>query len=481
VSTPRPNILFLLSDQHSPRFAGFAGSHAIATPALDRLAAEGLVFDQAYCQNPVCAASRASLMTGTYSRDHGVYDNRHIFDDRLPTFPATLAASGYRTCVIGKTHFNGDQYHGYQERPYGDLLGQAHQPDPCRLPGRGESGLGGVVGAAGPSGIPLPQTQTEICVAEAAKWLQTHAHHSAADVAPFCLSVHFDKPHFPLCPPAAYFERHAGKVRLPDVPTYLPEHEVPFVRAAMRNNGEPDPRRLQRAAHERALAAYFGCIEWIDNAIGRVLATLEHLGLADNTLVIYSSDHGEMAGERGTWQKTVFFEASARVPMAMRWPQGITPGRRTDALVGLIDLYPTFCDLAGVPIPESCRGRSMRPLFAGERFDRNEIYSESVVLGEPEHAGCMLRTGNWKYCRYLDGAEELYALDVDRDEIVNLAAEDAFADLRAAFRQRVDAFWEPECQRTRYDTHPRATEHKHTYPFSNQFVLGDCTIIDARP
>lgn len=476
----RPNILFLLSDQHNASFTGQAGHPIVATPHLDQLAREGASFDRAYCQSPLSCPSRASLLTGRYCRELGIYDNQHILESNGVTFPRTLGAAGYRTCVIGKTHYNGEQFQGYQERPYGDLFGQAHQPDPRRLPGRGDAGLGGVLDAAGPSGIPLPLTQTEICVAESTKWLQTHVARRGGQ--PFCLSLHFDKPHFPICPPREYFERYAGRVTLPDLPPGYLEREVPFVRAAMRNYGICDPERQDRAAHERALAAYCGCIEWVDDAIGRVLATLDYLGLAENTLVIYSSDHGEMAGERGTWQKSLFYDASARVPLLLRWP-GLRAktGQRITAPVGLIDLFPTFCDLAGVPAPTECQGTSLLPLLRGEAITRDAIFSESVVIREPAQAGCMIRTDRWKFNLYLDGAEELYDLAADPGEWSNLAAVPAHRAVRDELRQRVLAFWEPEKQLARYAAHPRMSRQKHFYEFSNQFVLGDGAVIDARP
>ncbi len=478
--TSRPNILFLLSDQHSPLVGGYAGDTVVATPQLDRLARSGLQFTRAYCQNPLCAPSRASLLTGRYCRSIGVYDNQHILDANSVTFPRILSGAGYRTAVIGKTHLNGDQYQGYDERPYGDFLGQAHQPDPRRLPGRGDSGLGGVVAAAGPSGIPLALTQTEICVAEAAKWLQTHVALETAQ--PFCLSVHFDKPHFPLCPPASYFEKYAGRVTLPEVPAGQSEREVSFVRAAFRNNGEPDPSRTQCTAHERALAAYYGCVEWVDDAVGRVLAVLDYLGLAENTLVIYSSDHGEMAGHRGAWQKTVFFEPSARVPLLMRWPGVIAAGRTVDDPVGLIDLFPTFCELAGVAIPPECEGVSLAALLrAGAPLGRDAIFCESVVLREPEHAGAMIRTARWKYACYLDGGEELYDLAADPAELRNLAVEPTTRATCDVLHTRLIEFWRPEQQLERYRAHPRVPQQKHFYPYSNQFLLDDGRMVDARP
>ncbi len=477
---PRPNILFILSDQHHAGFTGHAGHPVVRTPHLDRLAREGTMFRHAYCQSPLCCPSRASLLTGRYCRDLGIYDNQHILESNGVTFPRVLGAAGYRTCVIGKTHYNGEQFQGYQERPYGDLFGQAHQPDPRRLPERGAAGLGGVFEAAGPSGIPLPLTQTEICVAESAKWLQTHL--ASRGGQPFCLSVHFDKPHFPICPPPEYFKRYEGRLRLPDLPPGFLDREVPFVRAAMKNWGISDPDRKDRAAHERALAAYCGCIEWMDDAIGRVLAALDYLGLAENTLVIYSSDHGEMAGERGTWQKSVFYDASARVPLLMRLPGATgSAGRRVDTPVGLIDLFPTFCELAGTATPEGCGGTSLLPLLRGEAVARDAIFSESVIIHEPGQAGCMIRTGRWKYNAYLDGAEELYDLEADPGEWTNLATVPAHRAVRDDLRQRVLAFWQPEQQLARYHARPRMERQKHFYEFSNQFVLGDGSIVDARP
>ncbi|MCL5269448.1 MAG: sulfatase-like hydrolase/transferase, partial [bacterium] len=396
-----PNILFILSDQHNASLLGCASHPLVRTPHLDHLAADGVQFDQAYCQNPLCVPSRASLITGRYSRSLGIYENTDIQQPNDVTFPRVLAEAGYRTCIIGKTHFNGEQFHGYQERPYGDFYGQGHQPDPRRTPAAGAAGLGGLLGNAGPTGIPLPLTQTEICVAEAAKWLQTHVDLRPAQ--PFCLSLHFDKPHFPVRCPAQYFAHYDGRVRPPDVPPDYAARAVPFVRRAMETFG------FKGEDGARYLAAYFGCIEWVDDAIGRVLAVLDYLGLADDTLVIYTSDHGDLCGEKGAWNKTLFFDSSARVPLLCRWPGKIPAGHRLGDLVGLIDLFPTLCDAAGVPAPATCEGLSLLPLLRGTGpLPRARIFSESAFLLAPTECGCMVRRDRWKYCLYLDGAEELY-------------------------------------------------------------------------
>ncbi len=470
----RPNILFLFSDQHNPSVLGHTGNQVINTPTLDQFSSQGVTFENAYCQNPLCVPSRASLITGRYSRNIGIYENQHILEPNCVTFPRVLSGGGYRTCVIGKTHFNGEQYHGYQARPYGDLYGQAHQPDPRRTPDSGASGLGGLVGNAGPSGIPLPMTQTEICVSESAKWLQTHIDLHADQ--PFCLSVHFDKPHFPVRPPAEYFSKYDGRINPPEVPEGYYNRAVPFVRMSMNRFASQDEDCA------RYLAAYYGCVEWVDNAIGRLLQVLDYLELSENTVVVYASDHGDLCGEKGAWNKTLFLDASAKVPLQIRYPGKFPAGLRITAPVGLIDLFPTFCDLAQMSVPEECDGQSLMPLLSQTgTFEREEIYCESAFLGSPQDAGCMIRKDQWKYCYYRDGHEELYNLAEDPGEWNNLASHETHRTVQEALRERVITFWSPEEYEERLLNTPRINHQKHFYEFSNQFVLGSGTVANARP
>lgn len=474
----KPNILFILSDQHSPHVIGCGGNNIVNTPNLDKLASEGLYFNNLYCQNPLCVPSRASLITGRYSKNTGIYDNMHIMQANITTLPRTLSANGYRTCLIGKSHFNGEQYHGYQQRPYGDLYGQGHQPDPERLPEFGINGLGDVLENSGPSEIPIELTQTEICVSEACKWLQIHK--SAHESQPFMLSVHFDKPHFPIKPPKKYFDKYHGKLKLSDVPDGYLEQTVPFIKKAIANNETGHHYGRDYDIQLRALEAYYGCVEWVDDAVGRIIGTLDYLGFKEDTIVIYSSDHGEMGGEHGTWQKTLFFEASARVPLIMRWPGKIEDGTSTEEIAGLVDMFPTICDAADIDIPEVCEGISLlEHITEKEPLDRDGIFCESAVLRSTENAGCMLRSGQWKYCYYLDGSEELYNLENDPGELKNVIKE--HEDTAGKLRNRTVEFWKPEEYIERLQATPIMSKEKHFYAYSNQFVTGDGTILDARP
>ncbi|MCL2832627.1 MAG: sulfatase-like hydrolase/transferase [Treponema sp.] len=485
----KPNFLLLFSDQHNYSYMGCAGHPFVQTPSLDKLAAEGVRFPNAYCQNPLCVPSRANLMTGNYCRNNGIYDNRHCLQSNGVTLPKILGTAGYRTCVIGKTHFNGEQWQGFQQRPYGDLYGQGHQQDPFRDPQhKGKiSGNRDIVADSGPSGIPLPMTQTELCVAEASKWLQVHA--GKEPEIPFFLSVNFEKPHFPINPPKNYFDHYKDKVSIQkDLEDYLEKSAVPFVKNAARNNGVIN-HRYHHDLILKTLAAYCGCVEWVDNAVGRIVDVLDYLGLKDDTVVIYTTDHGEMAYERGFWQKTVFFDSSARIPFIFRCPSRFSPGRTQADLAGIIDLLPTMCDLAGIKLEPEYDGVSINAdgvsladaLVGGRPLDRRDLFCESTVLKEPEHSGCMLRTGKWKYNHYLDNGDELYDMEADTRELNNLVNDPAHASISKDLRSRVISFWEPEKQLDRYNKTPMMSNEKHFNFYANQFMLGDGFVVDARP
>jgi choline-sulfatase len=478
----KPNILFFLSDQHSHRFTGWSRFNEVDTPNLQKLAREGVNFTNTYCQNPLCVPSRCSLLTGKYSKDLGIYENRHILESNTTTIPRVLGEAGYRTCLIGKAHFNGEQFHGYQQRPYGDLYGQAHQPEAVRSDDiSGDSGLGDILGNSGATDIPLPLTQTEICVSEAVKWLQCHA--DTATGQPFFLSVNFDKPHFPMRAPRHLFEKYEGKVKLPEYPqNYLADSAVPFVKAAVEINGRSQDHHGDQAVYKRALAAYCACVEWVDDAVGRILHALAYLGLADDTLVIYSSDHGEMAGEKGAWQKTLFFDQSAKVPLIIKWPGQYRRNVQVDDITGSIDLFPTLCAAADVKIPDTCSGADLTPLLKGSgRIERDAIFSESAALKHPEHAGCMIRTPQYKYALYLDGHNELYDMENDPGEWHNLSGRAEYRETEEILAARVRDFWHPEDQIDRYNRCPAMKNEKHFYLYSNQFISSDGRVINARP
>lgn len=482
----RPSVLLIMADQHQASALGSAGHAVVKTPNLDALSDSGIRFTNAYCNNPLCVPSRSILLTGKHSRSLGIYDNKHILEPNSPTLPRILGRAGYQTCLIGKMHFNGEQFQGFQQRPYGDMFGQGHQPDPRRSEELGVNGLGdNLLEHVGPSGIPLALTNTEICVAEAAKWMSVYA--AEGQESPFFLCVSFEKPHFPLAPPGKYLERYRSELSTWEGPSDLQSEPVPFIREQLRVNDSGKYYGVRPDLHRAALAAYYGCVEWVDDAVGRLLAVVSYLGLGDSTAVIYTSDHGEMGTGHGLWQKTVFFEDSVKVPLIAAWPGEWAPGRTTGNLVSLVDILPTLCELCGVESPEGSEGKSLLPVLQGGILEAGgPVFAESVVLGSPEHAGCMMRIGRWKYCYYLDGTEELYDLDADPRECENLALTGGGGTghgpgLLEEVREEVVRWWDPAKQLERYWRTPMAEREKHFYPASNQFLTDSGRIIDSMP
>jgi choline-sulfatase len=332
-----------------------------------------------------------------------------------------------------------------------------------------------MIHSAGACGIPLPLTQTEICVSETTKWLQEHV--ALHREQPFLLSVNFDKPHFPFKAPVKYLRHYQDQTTPFECSDEYIANSVPFVRRAAETFGCGWGKDDQT----KALEGYCACIEWVDDAIGRILDSLEYLGLREDTVIVYASDHGELAGQYGSWNKTLFFDASSKVPLIFNWPGRIPVGQR-DHLTGLIDLFPTFCDLADVESPDDCDGESLTSSFSGESdMCQRMIFSESAFLGAPAHAGCMIRKDNWKYNYYLDGAEELYDMENDSLEVRNVAGDKKLANIKRELKKILVQFWMPECHSQRISHTNKAMRHKHCYEFSNQFVSKDGTMFDARP
>jgi len=479
-----PNILFIFSDQHSPRFTGYEGHPWIETPNLDALAARGTRFTNAYCQNPICVPSRYSMLSGLFSRDICIYNNSSVPRRDLPSFARHLSEHRYRTCLLGKAHFTGsDQFRGYEERPYGDLVGLGHQADPYRgarpdlegVNGVGHHPGGGCFKLAGPSGIPELQIAENVINHEAVKWLQVHR--ETRRDQPFLLSVHYPRPHFPFVPPRRWSDRYDGRVHCPlstredfsDRPKYhLASWEIYQGYGATQED------------LDRGLAGYAGNVSFVDECIGRLLDSVEHLGFAHDTVAIYSADHGEMAGAHGLWHKQLFYEESARVPLIFAGAGVETGGVRSD-LVGLIDIFPTLCDLASAPIPDHCTGVSLKALLAGSvELDERTMFSEINWQPGRLPAGCMLRRGRWKYIWYTDEGEELYDLEADPHEDENVIHRPDLAHLHERLRRDLRSFWKPEELEKRIASVGR-WRSKGAHPVAMQWCLPDGSWVDAWP
>ncbi len=404
----RPNLLLILTDQQGHTAWSRCGNPYLKTPAMDRLAARGTTFSEAYCTYPVCSPSRSSIFTGRMPHETGVEVNGRSIVEGMPTMGAVFSGAGYKTVYAGKWHL----------------------PKPFD----GMTGFEKLVG-----GSALGRDMDEPVARECAKWLR-----GPAAKQPFLMVASFMNPH-DVCD---WIRQHPGTRHHSDVSKYPPapgnmalDPEEPECMQYHRREGYDQMSRGIGVAAEwrrddvrQYLHDYYRMVEEVDGHIGKVLQALEATGLDRKTVVIFASDHGEGQGGHRWAQKAAFYEESVHVPMIMAGP-GVGQGV-TDRLVSLLDILPTFCDYAGVGAPPDMRGASLRK-DAGREYVVSELRYQDA-----SRDGRMVRSGRYKYVVFRSGtnAEQLFDLEQDPGEVVNLARRpEAAAEL--ASHRRMLAEW----------------------------------------
>ena len=295
-----PNILLIHTDEHAPGVSGFAGDPDVRTQHLDALAEKSVQFDSACCASPLCTPSRMTMLAGKEAHRCAAWSNHWVLFPEHRTWPAHFAEHGYRTCLVGKMHFGGkDQMNGFQVRPYGDLRhGLGHQPDPIDMyPGYAH------VESAGVTEIPESLHQDVVVTRETLAFIREHCDREP-DV-PWFACAGYGRPHSPLTAPGRYIRRYRDKV--PPAEWGDPERLEPYARRVFERQGGARFTPEQRL---RAREGYYACVDYVDDLIGELLEGLEADGLLENTIVIYTSDHGEMAGLYGLWSKTLYHRPS---------------------------------------------------------------------------------------------------------------------------------------------------------------------------
>jgi choline-sulfatase len=445
VTDTRPNILFVMADQLTAGVLPFYGG-PVAAPHLERLADDGVVFDRAYCNTPLCAPSRASLLAGALPSALGTYDNGAEFPASVPTVAHYLRDRGYETCLAGKMHFIGpDQLHGFEERLTTDVYtaGIDWIPDwslPAgeRLPWYHDMRS---VLEAGPSEATLQLDYDEEVAFRSVRKIYDLGR---ARDRPFFLLVSFTHPHDPYEIPRRYWDRYESrKLPPPAVPALPLDRQDPHSRRVLAMC-ETDVAEVGSELVERARRAYYAAVSYVDDKVANLLAALEATGLGDDTIVIVASDHGDMLGERGLWYKMTFFEDSARVPLVVHAPQRFAAAR-VSTNVSLLDLLPTLVELGdgdGTFEPvEPLGGSSLLPLLNGRTDPPREVVAE--YLAEGTRAPCvMLRDGPFKYVHCPTDPDLLFDLDEDPLELENVAATPERAADVQRLRARVDELWD---------------------------------------
>ena len=404
----RPNIVFVCSDQHSFKYTGYAGHPIVRTPNLDRIAAQGVVFENAYCGSPVCVPGRACMMTGLYPHETSSYCNSTVWDGSRPTWGTRLREAGYHTEATGKFDLNPDFDIGFEEhetshahRTGPDITSLFRSPVAYRV---GEREL--IRGRA--RDTPHPDARRAgSCV----DFLQTKV---AAIDRPWCYYVGFTAPHPAFVAGRRYWDMYpVDEMDLPAMPDgYLESQHLMFQEMRhFKRIATPIPERRVREAR----AGYYGLVTELDNHVGRIWSALEQAGQLERTIFVYTSDHGEALGDHGLWLKNNLLEPAARVPLVVAGA-GIPRGRRVERAVSHVDLVQTLLEWSGAGPGEALRGSSLAPLMDGRSGSHpGWAYSESHSEGNTT-GSFMIRKGPWKYIRFTWYDDLLFNLDEDPGE-----------------------------------------------------------------
>jgi choline-sulfatase len=439
----RPNVLWIIADDHAPYVYGAYGNPKVHTPNLDRLAAEGMRFDRAYCNSPVCTASRQSFLTGRYPRTIGVTQLQTRLPENETTLAEVLKRAGYDTAAIGKMHFNSNLKHGFDVRidrpdharylreqsPHPLPADVAVQPpwrpfrDPARIWLNSDCRPFGAVDA---------DMAGTFFAERAAAYLR-----EPRDKPFFCV-VSFYEPHSPFLFPIEYLGRHKPETFA--VPKIAPQDEWQ-VPAVFRDLTERDKQGI--------IAAYYTSVEFLDKNVGIALDALKQSGKAGDTLVCYLGDHGYMLGQHGRFEKHCCFEAAVRAPLVMRFPKLVASHQSTKALVEFVDIVPTVLEACGVSAPATIQGRSLLRLLRGiTRKHRAHVIAEYA-----ENEEAMIRTDRWKLI-YSTGKRArqdgyatgkplpgrtvlLYDVDQDPEELSNVAGRPENAEIVAELTKQL--------------------------------------------
>lgn len=472
-----PNIIFFLSDDHACNAVGAYGSVINETPHIDRLAAEGATFDRAFCNNGICAPSRAAFLTGVHGYINGVETNGDRFDGTQPTIATQLRDAGYTTAMIGKWHLKTDP----QGFDHWDILpGQGHYYAPDFRTAKGKRRVPGHV--------------TAITADLALDWLR-----SGRDTEkPFMLMMNQKAPHRAWMPAPEHLDMYEGE-DIPEPPSLLddhtargtaakeqemeiadhmwlwydlkidPEEGTPLTgpdrwaqgrydrmsetqsaawkaaygpRNAAFDASDLEGNELTRYKYQRYIKDYLRCVAGVDDSVGRVLDWIDEAGLADDTIVIYASDQGFFLGEQGWYDKRFMNDPALRLPLIVRWPGVAAPGSRVDAITQNIDLMPTLCAAAGAQLPDRVQGRDLRPLLEGDTPDdwRDAIYyryMEQGIHNVAPHEG--VRTDRYALIHWPTHEEwELFDLDTDPQEINNVHDDPRFAEVRRQMHEMLN-------------------------------------------
>ena len=478
----RPNVLIIMADQHRSDYMTCAGlkdwngNKPVPTPNIDKIAGRGVRFENAYCAYPVCLASRSSMLTGLFAHTTGADSNQDVLDRRYRTMAHHFAANGYYTGLVGKMHFNNACKHGFEfymsindwlmylgpkVQHYADEIG-SHQLSPMFYKTVNDDGAGfpdmrnvwidgkspwvGHVSAIPPekygSELSEDDQMDSFIARESVKFLENNGSQ------PFFLVASFMKPHTPFHPPRRYADMYPPESITIKDPGDITEYPECIQNTSRHLSAIPELNR------KSAKAGYFGNLAFVDTCIGQLYDSMERLGLLENTIVVYTSDHGEMDSDHGMYQKFCMFDPSVKMPLIVSWPGHYGEGVVSDRLVSQVGLYPTLAELTNTgpvnPAPlapmdnapagldvSSWADKVLRP--EEKDSDDDDVFVEFRVKNETM-TEYMVRSKQYKYIFYRTGGDVLFDLQNDPGELKNLAKREGYSDIISSMRKRLSKY-----------------------------------------
>ena len=470
MSSAQPNFLLVMADQMTGPAMPFSGNKTVKAPAMSRLADEGIVFENCYCNLPMCGPSRASMHAGRLPFNIDMYDNASEFHSAIPTFAHYLRSLGYRVEMSGKMHFVGaDQLHGYDKRHTTEIYpanfawtvdwskGRDYRPTNLTMAPIIESG---------PCIRTLQMDYDDEVAYHGVQAIYDLARKE--DDRPFLLTVSFTQPHSPFVISQDYWDRyHHDDIELPSVPE-ITLNEKDHLSLNLHYCQGRHEFTVTDENRRNARHGYYGMISFIDDKVAALRKALGACQLADNTIIILTADHGEMMGERGMWYKQHFFEWAARVPLVIHAPDRWKPSRVSQN-VSLIDLMPTMLDAAvdgqfNNYVGEGIDGSSLVPALEGRADTLNDLAISEFAADGSTGPSRMVKKGPWKYM-YLEGVDELlYNVEEDPQELDNKIADPVHAVIANELRLIAMTDWDPDALREtiRCDQERRLLVHKST-------------------
>jgi choline-sulfatase len=438
----KPNIILIMSDEHNSNILGASGNSAIKTPNLDRLAKSGVAFNNCYCNSPLCVPSRLSFTAGRYISREGVeaYNNHSTLPENATTIPKLIREAGYESYLSGKMHYIGHSMHGFRELypfplngiPDADIR-EEWGPDAYNHPMEEYVERFNMHEAKENSGIlDFDREVTRVAL----DFIHQRDNGpgpffkpgNSWRTQPYFLLVGYTAPHFPCHAPQKWVSQYSDQ-ELP--PICSREEQVTDLPCQLQNIHKR--QYLDKITEKQATKlkeGYYGLVSWLDNEIGHVIDAVMKSDEADNTIIIYTSDHGEMLGEHGFWWKQTFFEASAKVPLiinhpASRWGNDV----QHQNVCSLLDLGKTLLELTNAEIPNYFDGNSLVPLLEGNEHCWPNIAISEHYANLIDTGMAMIRKDNYKLNTYGDGQMELYDLEEDPGELCNLADKPEFKSI----------------------------------------------------